>query len=155
MATGFGSSPIGSSTIGYGVPTTINSSAAKVYIKADGTQGNCAKINPLTGDYMIDENGNSIGDDSINQMVYLAYNTLFNSSTVNGFGFDVNIHDLVINEQTKSKVKLAAMKAVTHLTSKNIITIISVIVKKITATGLEVKIEWMNNSTGEINELTF
>ena len=155
MSIGAGYSGVGSSKAGFGTPTMINSSTAKVYIKADGSQGNCAKIDPLTGDYVLDDYGNSVGDDSVNQMVYLAFNTLFNSSAVDGFGFDLNTSDSVIDETTNLKAKLAVMKAAKHLTSNGVISIVSVTTQKITQTGLQVVIQWMNLSTGEINDLTF
>lgn len=155
MTLGAGIAALGAARVGYGTPSQANSSTVKVYIKSDGTQGNCAKIDPATGDYVLDEFGNSVGDDSVNQMVYLALNTILNSSTVSGFGIDLNTRDYVINETTTLQVKLAVMKAVKHLTSKNVITIVSVQVQKVTQTGLQILIQWMDNSTGEINELTF
>jgi hypothetical protein len=155
MSTGAGYAGVGSSRVGFGTPTMINSSTAKVYIKADGTQGNCAMIDPLTGDYVLDDYGNSVGDDSVNQMVYLAFKTLFNSSAVDGFGLDIDVTNSVINDNTNLKVKLAVMKAVKHLTSARVISIVSVTTQRITSTGLQVLIQWMNLSTGEINELTF
>lgn len=155
MSIGAGYSGAGGGHVGFGMHTSINSSTAKVYIKADGTQGNCAKIDPLTGDYVLDEFGNSVGDDSVNQMVYLAFNTLFNTSAVDGFGFDINTTDSVISATTNQKIKLAVMKAARHLTSNGVISIVSVTPQKVTPTGLQVIIQWMNLSTGEINDLTF
>lgn len=152
---GAGYAYVGSSNAGFGNPASINSSVAKMYLKADGTQGNCAKIDPTTGDYMLDAYGNSIGDDSVNQMVYLAFKTLFNSSSVEGFGFKIDTSSYVIDETTNQKIKLAVMSAVKHLTSTKLISIMSVVVNKITQTGLSIDIQWINLSTGEINTLTY
>lgn len=155
MVAGYGMAGLGSTAFGYGVPSMVNSSTAKLWIKADGTQGNCAKIDPVTGDYVLDANGNSVGDDSINQMVYLAFNTIFNTSAVRGFGFDISPDNAVISPAMIQRVKLSAFKAVKHLTDPRIVSIVSVDIKRISGTGQEVHIEWRNNSTGEINLLTF
>lgn len=155
MTLGFGAAPFGSSPAGYGLPSFVNSSTAKLWIKENGEQGNCAKIDPLTGDYVLDENGNSVGEDSINQMVYLAFSTILNSSIINGFGIDLNVTDYNMSTNILQRCKLAVMKAVKHLTDRNVISIVSVDVNKISGTGVEIKVNWRNNSTGEINEFTF
>lgn len=152
---GFGKAGIGASSYGFGEPSQINSSTAKLWIKADGTQGNCAKIDPNTGDYVLDAGGNSVGDDSINQMVYLAFATILNSSTIRGFGFDVRPDNATLSTGTAQRVKLAAYKAVKHLTDPGVISLVSVNVVRISGTGQEIHIEWRNNSTGEINLFTF
>lgn len=152
---GFGYTSLGSSPFGFGLPATANSSVAKLWIKSDGTQGNCAKIDPKTGDYVLDVNGNSVGDDSVNQKVYLAYKTMLNSSAVAGFGFDLDLDNALINQTRVNSVRLAAYQAVKHLTDPGIITLVSVDVKRVTPTGMEIRIQWRNNSTNEINTLTF
>lgn len=154
MVLGAGMAPAGSSIVGYGSPSMVNSSTAKLWIKSDGSQGNCAKIDPTTGDYALDGYGNSIGDDSINQMVYLAFRTILNSSTIKGFGIDINVTDYTMSTNIEKRVKLAVLKAVKHLTDPKIITIESIIVNRLTPTGIDVKINWINNSTGQLNEFT-
>lgn len=155
MTQGAGLMPFGSIHCGFGIPSQLNSSTAKVYIKRDGTQGNAALIDPKTGDYVLDEFGNTVGDDSINQMVYLAFNTLYNSSSVPNFGFPIDISNSVITDGLINRIKLAVFKTVKHMTDAKVITIISVNVKRATQTGLEVIVQWRNNSTNEINVFTF
>ena len=152
---GFGFTSLGRSPFGIGLPATANSSVAKLWIKSDGTQGNCAKIDPSTGDYVLDANGNSVGDDSVNQKVYLAYKTMLNSSAVSGFGFDLNLDGALMSQTKINNVKLAAYQAVKHLTDPGVITIVSVDVRRVTRTGMEIRIKWINNSTNEINTFTF
>lgn len=153
MSAGFGKAKFGSSHSGFGTPSTLNSSVAKTLINEQGLQGDCPKIDPLTGDFVLDANGNPIGDKSINQMVYLAFRTLYNSSGVLNFGFDINTTDYTINDTAKLRVKLSVMNASKHLTKAGLINIVSVDVQKVTATGLQILIQWMDLSTNEINDL--
>lgn len=153
MSLGFGHAPIGGSHMGFGTPTTVNSSAARLFIKRDGTQGNCALIDPKTGDRVVDEYGNTVGDDSINQKVYLALITIYNSSSVSNFGLQLDITNSVINDSTQFKMKLAVLKALKHLTDPKLITVVDVIIKKFSSTGIETTVEWRNNLTGE-NQFT-
>lgn len=155
MTTGAGNYPVGSLHCGFGQPSQINSSTAKVWIKRDGTQGNASLIDPRTGDYVLDEFGNSVGDDSINQMVFLALTTIRNTSAVSNFGLELDINNSIINESTLPRVKLAVFKALKHLTDPQVITIVDVTTTRISGTGLEINVQWQNNSTGEINIFTF
>lgn len=123
-----------------------------MYIKSDGTQGNCAKIDPETGDYMLDEYGNSVGDDSTNQMVYLAIFTLKDTSSVLGFGLDIDVSNAVMSGNVEARAKLAVAKALKHLTDKRLISLVSVTATRETPTGVRIVIQWINNSTGELNE---
>lgn len=154
MSNGFGNGALGYSAFGFGEPSSINSSAAKLWIKADGTQGNCAKIDPKTGDYVLDDSGNSVGEDSLNQMVYLALNTIHNKSAVPGFGFDVITNNATKNAGLTTRIKLAVYNAVKHLTEPGLISIVSVAVNTISSTGYEILIEWRNNASGEHFDLT-
>ena len=70
-------------------------------------------------------------------------------------GYDLNITDYNMSTNILQRCKLAVMKAVKHLTDRNVISIVSVDVNKISGTGVEIKVNWRNNSTGEINEFTF
>lgn len=151
---GAGHMPCGSLHCGYGIPSMVNSSAAQLWIKPDGTQGNCAYINPDTGDYELDQFGNSVGGDSINQMVYLAFKTLLNTSAVSGFGLDLDTTNQVINDSLINRIKLSVFKAVKHMTDPKTITIVNVTARRVTPTGLEINIEWRNNITNEISVFT-
>lgn len=154
MTLGAGHMPLGSIHCGYGIPSMVNSSAAKLWIKPDGTQGNCALINPDTGDYVLDQYGNSVGGDSIPQMVYLALRTLFNSSAVSNFGLDIDITNQVISDSLKNRIKLSVFSSLKHMTDPKTITIVDVTVNRASATGLEINVEWRNNITNEISIFT-
>lgn len=138
---GVGITPGGSSAIGYGTPSHVNSSTAKLWIKENGAQGNCAKIDPNTGDYVLDEFGNSVGDDSVNQMVYLALVTKLNSSAIQGFGLDLNVTDYNMTTNILQRCKLAVKNALSHLTTKNVICVETVEVNRVNSIGIEIKVK--------------
>ncbi len=149
---GFGYAGFGLSHFGYGTPAAINSSTKALFKKLDGTYGNCGLIDPLTGDDVLDDSGNPIGDNSINQMVYLALRTTRNSSVLLNFGIDIkNIK--TITDNIKLKFQLAVNDAVKHLTDRKLITITLVEVTEIMNKpgAIQVLVNWKDNSNGEIN----
>jgi len=148
-----GQSGLGSSQYGYGSPASINSTTAKLFRKVDGTYGNVAKTNPNTGDYVLDANGNNVGDDSVNQMVFLALRTIKNSSSVANFGFDFKAK--VISDSAELKIKLAVNDTLKNLITKKLIILNSVEVNRATVSGLEITVKWTNTSSSEQNTFKF
>lgn len=149
---GFGLSGFGNSIFGFGTPGSTNSSTAKIFIKSNGTRGNAAKIDPQTGDFILDDAGNVVGDDSINQMVYMALRTTKNTSVLLNFGIDIS-KIRTITDNVKMKFQLAVNDAVKHLTDKRLITILSVDVISILnmPTSLQVVVTFKNLTNNEIN----
>ena len=149
---GFGASGFGNSIFGFGTPASTNSSTAKIFIKSDGTRGNCAKLDPYTGDYVLDSAGNPVGDDSVNQMVYLALRTTKNSSALLNFGIDIS-KIKTITDNVQLKFQLAVKNAVKHLTDRQLISILSVDVffPPNMPTALQVKVMFKNLTNNEVN----
>lgn len=151
---GFGLSKFGLSIFGFGDTIHGNTTTAKLFLKPDGAKGNAIKIDPSTGDFVFDANGNPVGDNSVNQMVYLALKTTYNSSALLNFGIDIsNIKTITSNLDLK--FKLAVNAAVKHLTDRNLITIISVDVSTIPnkPTAVQVNVKWRDQTSGEINSI--
>jgi len=147
-AKGLGLAGYGSSQYGYGTPATVNSTTAKLLLKTDGTYGNVPKIDPNTKDFVLDENGNKIGDNSVNQMVYLALRTYKNASAVLGFGIDIN-KVKVINDNIQVKIQLMVSEALSDLISRKMITLDKVLVTRVKQTAIQVDVLWTdltNNS---------
>lgn len=154
MSIGFGQASFGGSQFGYGTPSQVNSSIAKMWIKQDGTQGNSAMINPATGDYLLDANGNSIGADSVDNMVYLAIQTQYNSSTVPGFGLNIDFTNTNSVTMNTGKLRVGVANALAHLIKPGVISLVSVVINRMSSTGYQIEIKWRNLSTGDINILT-
>lgn len=149
---GLGLCAFGTSVYGFGTPGVSNSTTAKLFIKPDGTRGNVAMIDPQTGDYVLDVNGIPVGDNSINQMMFLALRTTRNSSALLNFGIDISkIKTITPNIQLK--FQLAVNDAVAHLIARNLVTITSVSVTNLLnkPTSIQVMVNWKDNSNGEVN----
>lgn len=151
---GYGLSGFGNSIFGYGTPGVSDSSAAKMFIKSDGTKGNVAKIDFSTGDYVLDAGGNPVGDNSVNQMVYLALKTTKNSSSLRNFGIDL-LSIKTVTENIKLKFNLAVSSALKHMTDRKLISIISVDVNQIINKpgAITVNVKWRDETSGDINSI--
>jgi len=149
---GFGLCGFGTSVYGFGTPGTANSTTAKLFIKEDGTRGNTIKIDPNSGDYVLDDNGIPMGDNSINQMVYLALKTTKNSSALLNFGIDI-ASIKTVGDNVKLKFTLAVNDAVKHLTDRRLISIVSVdVVQLMNKPGaIQVTVKWKDLTNGEVN----
>lgn len=152
---GAGKATFGSARVGYGNPAFLNPIRKKVYTKHDGlTQGDSAFINPLTGKYELDERGNVIGGDSIQQMVYLALFTSLNSSVVEDFGIDFNDFTQTVTPSLQYQLRRNIFNALRHLTSTNKISIVDIIIErsKLQPNKLDIEIRWLDVVKNEENQ---
>lgn len=145
---GAGESSFGGSIAGFGETAVLNSTSAKLYLKSDGTSGDSAKINVETGDYILDEEGNKVGDDSINQLVYFALMTKKDSTLIPNFG--LNLSDTVISSNTEKIVKISVKDALKRLIDKNLVELIDVKVV-IDYDKVNVSIKWKDIVRNKIN----
>ncbi len=148
---GFGQSFVGSSRVGYGRPADANSTTAKLYLLPDGTKGDAALIDFEIGDYVINENGNFVGTQSIPKMVKLALLTMKNSSIVDDFGFEANDYTGPINIQVIQKVKRGVFSALKHMTSNNQIMIVDVQVDRPKDNKVSIIVQWLDVLTNELS----
>ena len=116
---GFGESGFGSAGYGYGDPATAVSATSKIFVQADGSQGDCAYIDPATRDYVLDEKGNKVGWDSLKQRVYLALRTQLGSSCIQDQG--VEWPSGIRTENIAVKNKNAVNLALKSLVDQNLI----------------------------------
>lgn len=145
---GIGECGCGSSAAGFGEHATMNSTSAKLFIKTDGTKGECALIDPNTGDYVLDMNGSKIGDDPVNQLVYLALLTQKGSSAVYDFGID--LQQDTISDSTQLIAKNAVQKALKSLIDQRLVDLISVNIS-IVYDAVSVGIVWRDVTKNKIN----
>ncbi len=145
---GMGAAPRGSSLFGYGVTPAAPAATAALLVKQDGTQGDAALINNQTGDFVLDASGNKVGDDSLNQRVYLAIATVLGSSAVPTMG----LAPLggVITAGTIQQAKNAITTALAPLTSANLIAILSIDVGRFNQSGVQRRVRWQALTTGQV-----
>jgi hypothetical protein len=148
---GCGACGAGSSAAGFGETATMNSITAKLFIKLDGTQGYCALIDQNTGDFVLDSEGNRVGDDAVNQLVYLALFTEKGSSVI--FDFGLELQQDTINDNTKLIVTNSVKLALKSLIDRQLVELIAVNVS-IAEESVSVGIIWRDVTRNKINNLS-
>ena len=147
---GLGAAPLGSTPFGFGAPARLNSTSAKLFLDAQRTPRNAVHINPSTGDIVRDAaNGVHTGMDGVAQQVYLAMRTLQGSAIVRGLGVAFNVK--VINETTARKLEAEARRALSDLTTRRLVEVVSVTSERVKLTGVRVDVKWRNLTNGETN----
>ncbi len=145
---GFGESGFGSAGYGYGDPAIGISATSKIFVQADGTQGDCAYIDPATRNYVLDERGNKVGWDSIRQKVYLALRTTLGSSCIADQGIEWPRG--VRTEDIATKNKLAVNAALKTMIDQNLIEVVQVLTGIVGPSGETVQVDWKIVSTGQV-----
>lgn len=115
---GFGLAPFGLAPFGYGSPTIANPNIGLIFKKTDNSIGGGRFIDPVTRDYAIDsETGRLVGQDSVQQLVYLALVTVKGSSAVTNLGqsfTSIQLKTENIDVIIKNEVNLALKKLITQ-----------------------------------------
>lgn len=145
---GFGESGFGSAGYGYGDPESATSARSRIFIKADGTQGDCAYIDPKTRNYVLDDRGNKLGWDSIRQRVYLALRTKLGTSCVTDQGVDFPTG--IITGDLALKNKNAVNAALRSMVDANLIEVVRVLTTRIGQGAVRIQVDWKIVETGQI-----
>jgi hypothetical protein len=145
---GIGSTPAG---VGYTAP--INSTAARVLLRPDGTRGNVARINVVTGDFVLGSTGEKVGWDSTSQRVYLALRTVLGSSAVQTLGIDLPTGG-VITANMEQRIRNAVLAALKSLTTAGLIEVVDVVTTRVAQSGVQTVVTWRDTGTGELNTTT-
>ncbi len=147
---GIGLAPLGSSSLGFGAPTRLNSTTAKLYLAADGTRKNAAAIDTVTGDIKRDPlTGIHLGMDGVQQQVYLALRTLKGSSVVLSLG--IAFKATTISATTTRKIEEAVRAALADLVLRQLVKIVAIKPERVKITGIRVDVTWTNLTTNETN----
>lgn len=145
---GFGASGFGSSGFGFGTPASASSSQSRIFVQADGLQGNCAYIDPQTRDYVLDERGNKLGWDSIRQRVYLALRTKLGSSVVTDQG--IALPSGTITADLSIKNKNAVNAALKTMVDANLIEVVQVLTIRRGQSAVQIQVDWRMVGQAEI-----
>jgi hypothetical protein len=147
---GIGRAPLGSSSFGYGAPTRASSTSAKLYLDERGVLRNAAAVDAVTGDLVRDPlTGIHRGMNSTQQQVYLAVRTIKGSSIVQRLGILTKVK--VITDTTAQKVRSEVNTALADLVSRGLITVGTIDVQRVRATGIRVHVYWTDLTNGETN----
>lgn len=144
---GAGFAPAGVSIAGFGTPGVTDSTTIKLFIKPDRTRGNARKIDPATGDFVLDGYGLHVGCDVAQQMVLLALKTELGTAAQTDLGIDFKRD--VITENTPRKAELAVQAALKSLIDRKIIELVRVEVSRVGSSGISIQVFWRDLSNGE------
>jgi hypothetical protein len=137
--------------VGYTPP--VNSTAARVLLQPDGTRGDCARIDAVTGDFLLSATGEKVGWDGTSQKVYLALRTALGSAAVQSMGIDVPTGG-VITANMEQRIRNAVLAALQSLTTAGLIEVVDVVTKRAAQSGVQTTVTWRDTGTGELNTTT-
>jgi hypothetical protein len=143
---GAGFAPFGTSSAGFGSPSTTNPFNKTILIDDFGVPGQTRFIDPTTGDYKFNSNGRLVGGNGIQQLVYLALLTVRGSSAMENLGQSFsNVKTMGTNYITL--VKNEVNKALKDLIDQKKISLIDVNVTRLNNTS-RIDIKWKDLASG-------
>ena len=143
---GLGACPAGSSLLGFGTPATTPSRQARILVRDDGSTGSVVRIDPSSGDYVLDDHGNKLGDSAARQKVQLALRTMRGSSAVDTMGIEAP--GGIIRDDTEDRNRLAVVAALKAMLDAGEIELIDVITTRIGGPAVEIEVRWRELPNG-------
>lgn len=132
---GFGSSGFGSSPYGIGTPADVDPNGGKALQNAQTSkQQGSRRINPATGDYVMNSFGRIEGMSDVQQMVLLAVSTELGSSSVVALGHELKSIDRITTNFAK-RVETVLRNALAALVNDKQIEIQAIRVERMPQSG--------------------
>lgn len=149
---GFGSQPFGGSPYGLGTPAVASPLGGSVLRdEASGATHGSRSINPVTGDYDVDEHGRVLGMSNVKQLVLLAVGMDKGSSAARSFGQALKHIDRITPNFAR-RVDYELRTAVNHLTSQGLIEVIDTSAEVVRPGVAYVRLRWRDLTTGLADE---
>lgn len=154
MPGGYGSSPFGTGPYGYGTPSTGTPATGQLFADAQtGTIGTGRKIDPATRQYVFDADGNPVGQDTVPQLVQLAYSTVKGSSILPDLGESYSELE-TIGDDFQERLNALATAPVRFLIDDKRLEILSVTIDRIGVSGARVAVNWRDLTSGREGQVT-
>lgn len=153
MSGGFGISPFGVGPYGYGTPPGAPTPAATFFGGQNVTSAQSftgRAINPATRQYIFDAAGRIAGQDTVQQLVYLAYATKKGTSVIASLGSSILGTD-TIDETFQAVLTARATEPIQSLIDDGRVSVVSVDVTRFSADGVSIAVRWKDTSTGREN----
>jgi hypothetical protein len=144
---GFGSQPFGTGPYGLGTPATATSIGGSIL--RDTTTGESLgsrQIDPLTKDYVLDDNGRLLGMSDVKQLVLIAVSTTKGSSAMRELGHELRSIDR-ITANFAARVRNTLLAAVQHIVDRRLIEVLDVVVELVRPGVAKVRLRWRDVST--------
>lgn len=151
---GFGSTPFGSGPYGLGMPVIGTPATGQLFADAQtGTIGTGRKIDPGTRQYAFDDAGNPVGQDTVPQLVQLAYSTVKGTSILPDLGESYTELE-TIGDDFQERLTALATAPVQYLIDDKRLEILSVNVDRIGPSGARISVSWRDKTTGREGQVT-
>lgn len=147
---GVGKAPVGKAPAGLGVPDAAPSNAGTSLVDARGVQQSTRLVDPVTGQYVIDERGRYVGVSAVAQRVQLALTTTIGSASVYTLGIDAP--GGVIGNNFVSRRRASILQALAGLVKENTIEVVDVIVDT-SVRPIYTQVRWRDLTT-EVEQTT-
>jgi hypothetical protein len=109
-------------------------------------------INPVTGDYQLASNGHFNGMNAIQQEVYLAVLTRYNTTSIPGFGNNIQSIKIINTPNFAQQAYLIIQQALSNLTSSGQITVTPpVSITQLFPGQAIISFNWIDNVSGLTN----
>jgi hypothetical protein len=151
---GFGSTPFGTGPFGFGMPVTGTPATGQLFADAQtGTIGTGRKIDQGTRQYAFDSDGNPVGQDTVPQLVQLAYSTVKGSSILPDLGESYSELE-TIGDDFQDRLTALATAPVQFLIDDKRLEILSVTIDRIGVSGARIAVAWRDTTTGREGQVT-
>jgi len=147
---GVGKSPVGKAPAGLGVPDAAPSNAGTSLVDANGVQQSTRLIDPVTGQYVIDERGRYVGVSAVAQRVQLALTTTVGSASVYTLGIDTP--GGVIGNNFVSRRRATILQALAGLVKEKAIEVVDITIDA-SVRPIYTQVRWRDLTT-EIEQTT-
>jgi len=145
---GFGSQPFGSTPYGLGTPAVAAELGGKVLRnEQNGESTGSRRIDPVTGDYVLDDNGRILGMDDVKHLVFMAVATDKGSSAMRQLGHELRRIDRITSNFTR-RVDSTLRAAVQHLVNRELIEVVGTEVQVIRPGVAFARLRWRDLETG-------
>jgi len=121
-----------------------------VLLTEDGAQQSAAAIDPVTGDYLVDQDGNKLGMGAAEQAVLLAVKTTLGSSAVLSMG--VAETPATRDERTGERLREAFRLALAGIEARGLAGFLDAAYAPRGASGANVVVTWRELSTGIVRQ---
>lgn len=149
---GWGSQPFGTSPYGLGTPAVASDLGGSIL--RDETTGEARgsrKIDPSTGDYVLDDTGRIAGMSDIHQLVILAVSTTKGSAAVRRLGQELKLIDR-ITPSTPRRIDATLRAAVQHLVNPGLIEVVDTDVSVVRSGVVLARLHWRDLTTGKVHD---
>jgi hypothetical protein len=150
---GFGSQPLGSTPYGLGTPASAPIPGGAVLRNpATNASTGSRRIDPKTGDYVLDDSGRILGMSDTQQLVFMAVLTVRGSSAMATLGHRLDDIE-TMGSSFEREVEATYQEALADLVARRLIEIVAIDVRRLHPGAAYIKVRWRDVESAEEHDL--